>query len=214
MFSAVGVEIICDVVVATGSTDYAPYIAEVQRANPKGMLISHTDEVGTQLIAAMAQLNEKLPMGGNPGTFDIDTLRKYKDITKGTILSESFPYPSQNNAKEFPGLKRFFADMKASGKKNLQPAAIRPTAFNPWMSTLAFVEVTKDLDSFTNETVVQALESAQDVDLLGLTPPWTPSTPGFSVFESSSNHYVYVSRFNGKNVVTANEPVDVTQYIE
>ena len=116
--------------------------------------------------------------------------------------------------KNFPGLKQFFADMKASGKKSLQPAAIRPTAFNPWMATLAFVKVTEGLDSFTNETVIEALESARDVDLEGLTPPWTPSTPGFSVFESSSNHYVYVSRFNGKNVVTAKEPVDVTQYIE
>jgi ABC-type branched-subunit amino acid transport system substrate-binding protein len=214
MFNAVGVDIICDVTVATGATDYTPYIAEVQRSNPDAMLISHTDEVGTQLIAAMAQLNAKLPMGGNPGTFDIDTLRKYKDITKGTILSESFPYPSKNNVKNFPGLKQFFADMKASGKKTLQPGAIRPTAFNPWMATLGFVNVTKDLDNFTKETVVQALQSARDVDLLGLTPPWTPSTPGFSVFASSSNHYVYVSRFNGKNVVTAKKPVDVTQYVK
>ena len=54
----------------------------------------------------------------------------------------------------------------------------------------------------------------KDVDLLGLTPPWTPSTPGFSVFTSSSNHYVYVSRFNGKDIVTNKTPIDVTQYIQ
>ena len=153
-------------------------------------------------------------MGGNPGTYDIDTLRKYKDITKGTVLSESFPYPSKNNVKNFPGLEQFFADMKASGKKNLDPATIRPTSLSPWISTLAFVNVTKDLDTLTPASVVQALETAQNVDLMGLTPPWTPSTPGFSVFESSSNHYVYVSRFDGKNVVTDKEPVDVTQYVE
>jgi ABC-type branched-subunit amino acid transport system substrate-binding protein len=214
MFTAVGVEIVCDVAVATGATDYAPYIAEVQRANPDAILISHSDDVGTQLIAAMSQLNAELPMGGNPGTYDIDTLRKYKDITKGTVLSESFPYPSKNNVKNFPGLKQFFADMKASGKKNLDPATIRPTSFSPWIATLAFVNVTKDVDTFTPASVVQALQSAKDVDLMGLTPAWTPSTPGFSVFTSSSNHYVYVSRFNGKNVVTDKEPVDVTQYIE
>ena len=76
------------------------------------------------------------------------------------------------------------------------------------------MNATKGLDTFTTETVVEALETAQDVDLLGLAPPWTPSTPGFSVFTSSSNHYVYVSRFNGKNVVTDKTPVDVTQYIQ
>jgi len=214
MFKAVGVDIVCDVAVATGATDYTPYIAEAQRSNPDAILISHTDEVGTQLIAAMDQLNTKLPMGGNPGTFDINTMRKYKDITKGTVLSESFPYPSQANVKNFPGLKQFFADMKASGKKNLQPGALQPTALNPWISTLAFVDLTKGLDDVTKESVVQALQSAKDVDLNGLTPPWTPSTPGFSVFKSSSNHNVYVSRFNGKNVVTVKKPIDVTQYVQ
>jgi ABC-type branched-subunit amino acid transport system substrate-binding protein len=214
MFTAVGVDIVCDVSVATGATDYAPYIAEVQRENPTSMLISHSDSVATQLIAAMAQLNAKIPMGGNPGSFKLDTLRKYKDITKGTVLADSFPYPAQVNVKNFPGLKQYFADMKASGKKSLSAANLKTTDFAPWMATLAFVNVTKSLDSFTPATVVDALKSAKDVDLLGLTPPWTPSTPGFSVFTSSSNHFVYVSRFNGKDVVTDKEPIDVTQYVK
>jgi ABC-type branched-subunit amino acid transport system substrate-binding protein len=214
MFTAVGVDIVCDVSVATGATDYAPYIAEVQRENPDSMLISHSDSVATQLIAAMAQLNAKIPMGGNPGSFKLETLRKYKDITKGTVLSDSFPYPAQVNVKNFPGLKQYFADMKASGKKSLSAANLKTTDFAPWISTLAFVNVTKSLDTFTPATVIEALKTAKDVDLLGLTPPWTPSTPGFSVFTSSSNHYVYVSRFNGKDVVTDKEPIDVTQYVK
>lgn len=213
-FTAIGVDIVCDVAVATGATDYAPYIAEVQREDPKAILISHTDAVATQLIGAMSQLNAKIPLGGNPGSFPLATLRKYPDITKGTVLSDSFPYPAQVNVKNFPGLKQYFADMKASGKSSLSMAKLKTPEFAPWISTLAFVNVTKDLDSFTPETVVQALQTAKDVDLLGLTPPWTPSTPGFSVFTSSSNHYVYVSRFNGKDVVTEKEPIDVTQYIK
>ena len=48
-------------------------------------------------------------------------LRKFKDNTKGALLAESFPYPSQNNVKNFPGLKQFFADMKASGKADPRP---------------------------------------------------------------------------------------------
>jgi ABC-type branched-subunit amino acid transport system substrate-binding protein len=214
MFTAVGEDIVCDVSVATGATDYAPYIAEVQRENPDAMLISHSDSVATQLIAAMAQLNAKIPMGGNPGSFKLETLRKYKDITKGTVLSDSFPYPAQVNVKNFPGLKQYFADMKASGKKSLSAANLKTSDFAPWISTLAFVNVTKALETFTPASVIDALKSAKDVDLLGLTPPWTPSTPGFSVFTSSSNHYVYVSRFNGKDVVTDKEPIDVTQYIK
>jgi branched-chain amino acid transport system substrate-binding protein len=210
MFEAVGVEIICDVEVATGATDYTPFVAEVQQSDPDGLLISHTDAVTTQLIAAMAQLNAEIPLGGNPGSFALETMQKYDDLTKGTVLSDSYPYPSRVNVKNFPGLKRFFADMKASG---LKASEVTTRHFSPWMATLAFAGVTENLDEFTPQTVVQALDSAQDVDLLGLVPPWTPSTPGFSVFESSSNHFVYISRFNGKNIVTDPDPVDVTQYI-
>jgi branched-chain amino acid transport system substrate-binding protein len=162
----------------------------------------------------MAQLNAKIPLGGNPGSFKLDTLRKYANITKGTVLSDSFPYPSQVNAKAFPGLNQYFADMKASGKSSLSQAKLKASDFAPWISTLAFVNVVKGIDSFTPQTVTDALKSAKDVDLMGLTPAWTPSTPGFSVFKSSSNHFVYISRFDGKNIVTNKTPIDVTQYIK
>jgi ABC-type branched-subunit amino acid transport system substrate-binding protein len=213
-FTAIGVTITCDVSVATGATDYAPFIAEVQRGNPQAILISHTDAVTTQLIAAMAQLNTKIPLGGNPGSFTLDTLRKYPGITKGTVLSDSFPFPSPANVKNFPGLKQYFADMKASKNSALSASKLKTTDFSPWVSALAFVNVTKNVSDFSPATVTQALKTAQQVDLLGLTPPWTPSTPGFSVFKTSSNHFVYISRFNGKQIVTAKTPVDVTQYIK
>ena len=213
MFTAVGINIICDVEVATGATDYAPYIAQAQREDPDAILISHSDSVTTQLISAMSQLNAKIPLGGNPGSFKLDTLKKYSSTDKGTVLAESFPYPSDANTKSFPGLKQYFADMKASGKKSLSTANLKTTDFGPWIATLAFVDVTKNLDTFTPASVVDALKTAKDVDLMGLTPPWTPSTPGFSVFKSSSNHFVYLSRFNGKTIVTTKKPVDVTQYI-
>jgi hypothetical protein len=160
----------------------------------------------------MAQLNYKVQMGGNPGTFSLDTLKKYKSVTKGTVLAESFPYPASNNAKKFPGLKQYLKDMKASGKADLQPKKLKTTAFNSWIAVDAFVHLTEDLDTFTSATVLDALHTKQDIDLDGLTPPWTPSTPGFSVFKSSSNHFIYISKFNGKIVITDDEAIDITQY--
>lgn len=213
MFAAAGAEVTGDIALATGATDYAPYVSELQRADTDAALLSVGSEAATQFIAAMSQLNFKTPMCGAPGTFALDTLRKYKDITKGTLLVESFPYPTPNNAKAFPGLKQYFKDMKASGEEDLEVKNLDVSSFSPWMGTLAFVNATKGLDTFTKESVLETLRTVQDVDLLGLTPPWTPSTPGFSVFKSSSNHFVFISEFNGKNVVSKNEPVDVAQYI-
>lgn len=212
LFTAAGVEIVGDIALATGATDYAPYVSEIERTGSDAVLFSVGGDAATQLIAAMAQLNFEIPMGGAPGTFEIETLREHKAITKGTTLVESFPYPTKNNAKEFPGLKQYFKDMKASGVENLQPANLDTRSFSPWVGVLAFVNLTKDLETFTSETVIEALRTAQDVDLRGLTPPWTPSTPGFGVFTSSSNHFVFISNFDGKKVVSVNEPVDITEY--
>jgi ABC-type branched-subunit amino acid transport system substrate-binding protein len=213
-FEAAGVEIVGDVEIATGSTDYSPYVADIQRSKPDAVLLAIDDTSAAQLMAAMQSLNYKVLLGGHPGTFTLEALRKFKKLTKGTLLAESFPYPSLNNVKSFPGLMQFFADMKASGKEILDPKKLQPTSFYPWVAVLAFVNATQDVESFTKETVVQALKTVQDVDLMGLAPPWTPSTPGFSFFGSVSNHFIFISRFDGRNVVTSTEPIDVTQYFE
>jgi len=213
-FKKAGVDVVGDVAIATGSTDYAPYVADIQRSNPDAVLLAIDDTAAAQLIAAMQQLDYKVLLGGHPGTFPLDVLRKFKGTTKGALLAESFPFPSQNNVKHFPGLAQFFADMKASKKAILDPKKIQPTSLYPWISTLGFVNATKSLDSFTKETVVEALKTVKDVDLMGLAPPWTPSTPGFSFFGSVSNHFVYISRFDGTKVVTETEPIDVSQYFK
>jgi len=73
----------------------------------------------------------------------------------------------------------------------------------------------KDTDGpITKDTVVQALKTGQNIDLMGLAEPWTPSAPGFSVFTGISNPHVYVSKFDGKNVVTENKSIDVSQYFK
>jgi len=213
-FKAAGVDVVGDVAIATGSTDYAPYVAQIQSSNPDGVLLAIDDTAAAQLIAAMQQLNYKVLLGGHPGTFTLETLRKFKANTKGTLLAESFPYPSQSNVKNFPALKQFFADMKASGKSILDPKQLQPTSFYPWVSTLAFVNVLAGVDTVTKESVIEALKTAKDIDLEGLAAPWTPSAPGFSFFGAVSNHFVYISHFDGKNVVTDKQPIDITQYFK
>ena len=207
-----GVEVVGEVPLATGSTDYSPYVTDMQRSGADSVLMAVAEQAGAQFVATMAQLNNKTRVGVYSPTLSVDTLRKYKSVTKGTLLTNSYPYPSVNNEKRFPALKQYFAEMKASGKKNLQPNTIKPAGFNTWVALRAFEKVTAGLDTITNETVLDALKTAKDIDMDGLIPPWTPSAPGFSLFKTSSNHTVYVMKFDGKNVVTPKTPVDITQY--
>jgi ABC-type branched-subunit amino acid transport system substrate-binding protein len=211
-FEDAGVEIVGDVAIATGSTDYSPYVSDAQRNDANAILLSIGFQSAAQFIAAMEQLNADLPLAGLPGTFTLETLRKFKSLTKGTLLADSYPYPALNNVKRFPGLKQFFADMKASGKEELKPTKLKPITFSPWISLLGFVNVTADVDTITKESTLDALKTVQNVDMDGLVPPWTPSTPGYSLFKSSSNHFVYISRFDGKNVITEAKPIDISGY--
>ena len=101
-FKAAGVDIVGDVAIATGSTDYAPYVAEIQRSDPDAVLLAIDDTSAAQLIAAMQQLNYKVLLGGHPGTFTLETLRKFKDDTKGTLLAESFPIRRRATSRTSP----------------------------------------------------------------------------------------------------------------
>jgi ABC-type branched-subunit amino acid transport system substrate-binding protein len=207
-----GIEIVGEVEIATGSTDYAPYVAAVQDSGADAVLVAVAEQPGAQFVAAMAQLNAEFRLSGLTPTFSLEALRENESVTRGAVLASSFPYPSLNNAKRFPGLKSYFAAMKASGKDNLQPRRLKPSNIRVWMGMLGFVGATANLDSITKETVLQALETEQDIDMDGLIQPWTPSTPGYSIFTAISNHFVYPSTFNGTNVVTPKTSIDITQY--
>ena len=78
----------------------------------------------------MAQLNAKVPLGGNPGSFKLETLQKYPAITKGTVLSDSFPYPSQANTKDVPRAEAVLRGHEGVGQeaRSAKRSSRRPTS--------------------------------------------------------------------------------------
>ena len=163
--------------------------------DPDAVLFAIDDTAAAQLIAAWQQLNYKPLLGGHPGTFTLETLQKFKDNTTGTLLAESFPYPSQSNVKTFPALKQFFADMKASKQEILDPNNIQPTSLYPWVSTLALRQRDEGRRrTVTKDSVIQALKTGQDIDLMGLAEPWTPSAPGIQRLRAGSRTRTSTSR--------------------
>jgi len=213
-FADAGLEILSRVPVTESATDYSPYVAEAQRSDPDAVMVITGEAQAAQFVAASAQLNAQYTIAGLTPSFSLDTLRDHKDLMKDAVLVNSLPYPTVNNGKAFPGLKTFFKAMKASGESELAPKKLVPSSLRVWMGVLGFVRVTADVTEFSNTSVVEALGTVQEVDMDGLIPPWTPSTPGYSVFAAISNHFVYIMSFNGKNLVTDPEPVEITQFFE
>jgi ABC-type branched-subunit amino acid transport system substrate-binding protein len=211
-FAQAGLELVEEVRVPDGATDYSPFVSAVQSAGADAAIVALGEQPAAQFVAAMTQLNADFRLAGLTPSFSLETLRENEDVTKPAVFVNSLPYPSPNNVKNFPGLKNFFNAMKASKKEDLQPRNIVPSTLRVWMGVLGFVDATRNLDTIDAETVTQALETEQDLEMDRLIPAWTPSTPGYSVFAAISNHFVYLMRFNGRNLVTQKTPIDITQY--
>ncbi len=162
MFTAIGVDISCDVAVATGATDYAPYVAQVQQENPDAVLISHSDSVTTQLIGAMAQLNAKIPLGRSPGIVHARHPAEVQGHHEGHGPRGFVPVPGAGERQELPRAQAVLRRHEGVGQERASSAAkLKAAYFAPWISTLAFVNVTKGLDSFTPATVIGALQERE-----------------------------------------------------
>jgi hypothetical protein len=208
-FAKIGAEFLDPVLVGQGETDYSTFVANVQSEGADAAVLLLSEQAAAQFVASTAQLQPGFRLSGLSPSFTIDVLRKYKDVTKGMVLANSFPYPTANNVGRFPGLKTYFGAMKAGGisLKELKTASLRI-----WVAMLGFVRTSATLDTVTKETVLGALGTVQHLDMDGLIPAWTPSTPGYGLFKRISNHFVYVMTFDGKNVATKKTPIDVAQY--
>ena len=195
-----GAEIVVDIGIPNATADYAPFVTAVTSAGADGVLFAVADKDAEQFLIAANQLNADFTVAVPAGSFTAGTLKELLPITDGAVIIESLPAPSLS-AKEFPGLKPFKKDMKASGNPALAPKNLRTTELRMWTAVLAFQKFTEGLDTVDAPSVLASVEAAQDVDLDGLTPPWTPSNPGpTELFQQFSQPYVWVMGFNGKKI--------------
>jgi len=209
----IGVDIVADIAVPAGTTDYSQFVVKAKDAGADSILLSEAEAEASQTLAALQQLNSKLQSAAAAGSVTLEALRKFPKASKGMILTDSLPYPVGNVEKQFPGLKTFFADMKNSHDPLLKPDKLKPSIINSWASVLAFTKLLAGTTgTITKETVLNALKTKTNIDIDGLMPAWTPSKPGFSVFASSSNHFSFPMTFNGKTIVTTKPAIDITQY--
>ncbi len=208
-FAEIGVELLDPILVGTGESDYSTFVADAQREGADAATLLLSEQAAAQFVAATAQLRPGFRLSGLSPSFTIEVLRENKDVTKGMVLANSFPYPTANNVGRFPGLKTYFGAMKAGG---ISIDELNTASLRIWVAMLGFVRAAADLDAVTNETVLDALGTAQELDMDGLIQPWTPSTPGYGIFTRISNHFVYVMTFDGKNVATKKAPIDIGQY--
>lgn len=204
---AKGAELVNDVAVGAGATDYTQFIAAAERNEAQGVIMALGATDANPIAQAFEQLGSKLTFALGTAGFTQADLQDLGTFATSSTYTSPTPAPS-SSTEDFPGLKDFLADMDKSGKDELKPENLTGDAVNPWLSVRAFGEVAKGRPEVNAKTIWAGFENAKNLDMAGLIPAWTPgAVEPFGIFQRVSNSMMYKMTFDGDVLVT-----DPTQY--
>jgi ABC-type branched-subunit amino acid transport system substrate-binding protein len=159
-------------------TDFSTYASQLLKGNPDVIV----PDLGPLILPLLKALNQ-LGFKGKMVMQDTNATTKAfqgqpASVQQQYIISSPFPPPS--TADKFPGIKQFLKDMeaeKASGD-SLAPTYTtysQTATMDAYIAVYAFKEIASQAKAYDAGSFKKAIDSAKDVDLLGLTKPWTPS---------------------------------------
>ena len=93
-------------------------------------------------------------------------------------------------------------------------AVFTAQATNGWLSVYALIKVMRDAKAtgITRATVKAAFDSAKDIPMFDLVPPWTPSKQAANaIFKGISNSMYWTGHWDAakKDFVVDDKPVDI-----
>ncbi|OLT18653.1 hypothetical protein BJF78_00645 [Pseudonocardia sp. CNS-139] len=99
------------------------------------------------------------------------------DFIEGAKFVLSLPPAAA--ADRYEGVGRWVADMKAQQDTGDEAAAtLNGISLHAWLGVHAIAEIAGQVDGeVTRDSFVAALKAAEDVDMQGILPPWTPTAP-------------------------------------
>lgn len=186
-----GIEYAGTVLVPTTATDYAPYAQQVKALGADSGAIILNQSGGVSLIRAASQAGLDITwIAQNQQIGKAEFLDPLGDLAEGFLSPSGLPPVTAT--KEYPGIAQFNDEIKAAEKAGVEGTDdIRLTTMGPWLAIHALAIVGKDIDGpVTNVSLVDALNKAKDVDLLGLVS-WSPSVAGPAAFPRLSNGKVF-----------------------
>jgi branched-chain amino acid transport system substrate-binding protein len=199
LFEANGMELQAMVPVPAGTTDYQQFVLAAEDAGAEGAMLPLGEGEAAQVLTAAEQLGTDLTFAVSLGSFGQADVVEMGDFAGQVVFNSEVP-PATASLDEWPVLADVIADLSASGEPELQRDQIKASPIRSWLAVNALVEVVEqfgDPDDVSREAVTAALEEAQDVEMYGLVPPWTPrSGTGEGIFGNVSNPWYYSVTFD------------------
>jgi ABC-type branched-subunit amino acid transport system substrate-binding protein len=153
-----------------------------------------------------------------PGTIfyekDLDELGS---LANQVLVTQSYPPLSST---QIPGVSDFLKDMSADQAAGDSDAPtekneVRFSVINNWLGVKATAEIANAAHAVDAASMKKALDSAKNVSLFGLLPPWTPNEQLGSVPDPRAVEGAYWAYGwqNGKAVLLSSAPVDLRSMV-
>ncbi len=184
-FADEGAEFVADLPVPAGTTDYSQFILAAEAAGATGVVMPIGGQEGIQVLEAAAELDSELEFSSSLGTFPYSDIAGLGDYASHLTLNAAIPPATNDN----PAVQLIIEDLAPSGIEALQVENLKASPMRSWVGMYAFLTIMRDAnpDEITAATVTEAVNAAEDIDMLGLIPPWTPSKTSPGVFTRISN---------------------------
>jgi ABC-type branched-subunit amino acid transport system substrate-binding protein len=197
MVTAYGGEIVADVPVTIGTSDYTQFVLAAQSAGAEGVLMAAGPEEVIQVLRAADELGTDLRFSlslGSVGRGDVEALG---DLADQLVFNGELP-PATVDPEPYPLLAVAVRELADSGEEVLQPDAVTNASLKSWVYMYALIRVIRDagVTDVTPATVTQALQAATEVDMGGLTPAWTPNATSDGVFRRVSNPWYWTASWD------------------
>jgi len=197
MVTAYGGEVVADIPVTIGTSDYSQFVLAAQSAGADGVLMAAGTEEVIQVLRAAEELDTDLRFSLSLGSVSRQDIASFGDFANHLVFNGELP-PATADPEPYPLLAVARRDLAASDEPVLQPDTLTNASLKSWVYLYALISMIRDagLTEITPATVTATLQEATDVDLGGLSPPWTPDATSEGLFRRVSNPWYWTATWD------------------
>lgn len=186
-FADDGLEIVIDLPVPAGTTDYSQFILAAQDAGAEALIMPLGGQEGIQVIRAGQQLGADLLYSTSLGSLPYGDVAALGDYAENILLNAGNPPATFDD----PIMDVITADLAATGVEALQRENLKTSPIRSWIGLYALLTIIRETgtEDFSRANLKAIIEASGPIDMLGLTDDWTPLTNNPGAFPRSGNGF-------------------------
>lgn len=186
-FAEEGIEVVADLPVPAGTTDYSQFIFAAQDAGAEAIVMPLGGQEAIQVIRAGEQLSADLLYSTSLGSLPYSDVAALGDYANRVFFNAGNPPATVDT----PVMDVITSDLAASGIEALQRPNLKTSPIRSWIGLYALLSIIRGAgtEDFSRGNLRAIIEASGPVDMLGLTDDWTPLTNNPGAFPRSGNGY-------------------------